>query len=97
MSWLNQSKVKLASVIAGLGVICFWLMTRDPVSQSKWDGIAPGMTKNQVISILGQPTSQSSRQIQYARLLNIGWVEFTFDEKDVLLWKNDESVFVSLE
>jgi hypothetical protein len=80
-------------LLAGLG----WLVAGDPVSQSKWARIHQGMTKDQVIGIMGQPDSFDGNQIEYSRFLNVGWVEFAFDEKNSLIWKNDESVFGSLK
>ena len=74
-----------------------WLVVGDPISQSKWDRITEGMTKSQVLEIMGEPDSYDGPdQIEYSRFLNVGWVEFFFDERDVLIGKNDESAFVSL-
>jgi hypothetical protein len=73
-----------------------WLMGGDPIRQTKWDLIQEGMKKDQVLTILGKPDSYDGDQIEYSGFLNAGWVEFAFDENDVLIWKNDESVFGSL-
>jgi len=70
--------------------------TRDPVSRSKWNQIQPGMTKAEVFEIMGKPDSYEGTQLEYSNALNAGWVEFQFDKEDVLVWKNDESVFGSL-
>jgi hypothetical protein len=74
-----------------------WLVAGDPVSQAKWERIEKGMTKEQVVKILGMPDSFDGNQLEYSRFLNAGWVEFAFDEKDVLMWKNDESACGSLQ
>jgi hypothetical protein len=80
-------------LVTGLG----WLVAADPISQSKWDRIQTGMTKAQVLEIMGKPGAYDGNQIEYSGFLNVGWVEFAFDEKDVLIWKNDESAFGSLK
>jgi hypothetical protein len=54
------------------------------------------MPKKQVLMIVGQPDSYDGNQIQYSRFLNVGWVEFAFDENEQMIWKNDESAFGSL-
>ena len=54
------------------------------------------MTKSEVLRILGKPDSYDGNQLEYSRPLNVGWVEFAFDEKDILIWKNDEFAFGSL-
>ena len=78
---------------AGLG----WMVAGDPISQSKWGRIQIGMTKAEVLKIMGKPDSYDGNQIEYSGLLNVGWVEFAFDDNDVLIWKNDESAFGSLK
>jgi hypothetical protein len=71
--------------------------TGDPISQAKWDQVREGMSKEQVLKLMGEPDSYDGHdQIEYSRFLNMGWVEFFFDERDVLIEKNDESVFGSL-
>ena len=54
------------------------------------------MTKAQVLEIMGKPGTANGNQIKYSQFLNVGWVEFAFDEQDVLISKNDESAFGSL-
>lgn len=90
---------QMISVFALVCLICSilaWLVTRNPISQSKWNRINAGMTKSEVLEILGEPDSLDGNQLQYSRFLNAGWVEFSFNESDILVEKNDESVFVSL-
>ena len=79
-------------LIIGLG----WLVAGDPVSQAKWDMIGVGMTKQQVLKIMGKPDSHDGNQLEYSRFMNAGWVEFAFDANDLLIWKNDESAMCSL-
>jgi hypothetical protein len=79
-------------------IVLAWLAARDPVNQSKWNSISEGMTKSEVIAILGNPDRyDGTDQIEYTRPFNQGWVEFIFDKDQRLIEKNDESVFVSLE
>ena len=73
-----------------------WLVAGDPISQRKWDAIKVGLRKSEVIEILGKPDSIDGNQLEYSRLFNVGWTEFVFDTNDVLIWKNDESVRVTL-
>lgn len=89
--------IAIAAATLGLLVALAWLVAGDPISQSKWDRIREGMTQDQVIEIMGKPVSYDGNQIEYSRLLNVGWVEFAFNEKNLLIWKNDESVFGSLK
>ena len=85
-------------LLIGASMVFTWLATRDPVNQSEWNEIRLGMTREQVIAILGDPDRiDGTDQIEYSRPFNAGWVEFTFDAKDRLIEKNDESVFVSLD
>ena len=74
-----------------------WMVVGDPISQRKWDIVQVGMKKEDLLKILGTPTSYDGNQLEYSRPLNVGWVEFAFDENDRLLSKNDESAFGSLE
>ena len=97
MSARKRSVLAVTVLIVAFCVMMAWLVAGDPISQGKWDGIHQGMTKIQVETILGTPTSHDGNQIEYSRPLNVGWVEFAFDEKDVLIWKNDESAFGSLK
>ena len=75
-----------------------WLAVGDPVSQAKWDRIHEGMTKAEVIAILGKPDAEygDGSQFVYSGFLNAGWVAFDFDGREVLVEKNDESAFGSL-
>lgn len=91
--------LKIIKVSVGFVALCLglaWLIAGDPVSQRKWSRIHPGMTKDQVIAILGQPTSDDGNNLFYSGLLNAGYVQFIFSDKELLLEKNDESVFRSL-
>jgi hypothetical protein len=90
---------QMISIFAIFGLICsllVWLVIGDPISQSKWNRINEGMTKTQVLEILGEPDSLDGNQLQYSRFLNAGWVEFMFDDSNLLIEKNDESVLGSL-
>lgn len=96
---MNPLKVPIPLLLVGilvLGGATAWFVAGDPISQTKWDKIQKEMTKSQVIEIMGKPDSYDGNQIEYSRFLNVGWVEFAFDERDLLIWKNDESVFGSL-
>jgi len=70
-----------------------WQVASAPISKAQWDSIRPGMTKADVLAIMGQPDSYDGNQLEYSKFLNAGWVEFAFDGDDVLVWKNDESAF----
>ena len=87
-------------VIVGVVVVIAWLLTGDPISQAKWDELQEAMTKDQVLRVLGEPDSQYGDDqfsiMQYSRFPNLGYVEFRFDESDVLVGKNDEFAFGSL-
>lgn len=96
---MNCTRSSATHVLGGLvavGAVPAWLMAGDPISQTKWTQIQKGMKKEEVLTILGTPDRYDGNQIEYSRFLNQGWVEFAFDEKDELIWKNDESVFGSL-
>jgi hypothetical protein len=97
---MNALRFPLATalvLIVVLAGVAAWLVAGDPISQSNWDRVRVGMTKDQVLDIMGEPDSYDGPdQIEYSRFLNVGWVEFFFDERNVLIEKNDESVFVSL-
>jgi len=96
MKALKFPLVTLVIIVALAGVTA-WFVAGDPISQSKWDKVRVGMTKEQVLEILGEPDSYDGPdQIEYSRFLNVGWVEFFFDERNILIEKNDESAFVSL-
>ncbi len=86
------------AVVGGIALLvgAVWLVAGNPVSQSKWDRVHKGMTKDQVVAIMGKPGSADGNQIKYSQFLNVGWVEFAFDERGVLISKNDESAFGSL-
>jgi hypothetical protein len=88
-----------AVAVAGLTLLAgaVWLVAGNPVSQSKWDRVHKGMTKAQVLEIMGKPASAEGNQLKYSRFLNAGWVEFAFDERDVVVSKHDESAFGSLK
>jgi hypothetical protein len=74
------------------------LIMGDPISKPKWDRIQIGMTKAQVIEVLGPPdATEGTWQFEYHGFLNVGWVEFDFDEQGRLREKNDESVNRSLD
>ena len=74
-----------------------WLIAGDPVRQSRWDSVQLGMTRSSVQQLMGPPNSfDGLRQIEYGHPLNMGWVEFHFNDADTLIEKNDESVFGSL-
>lgn len=96
---VKTSKARVLGVAAAL-LVCAsalgWLVAGNPVSQAKWQQIQKGMTKEQVIRIMGTPKSDYGDQIVYSGPLNAGWVAFAFDTNGVLAWKNDESVFGSL-
>jgi hypothetical protein len=85
-----------AALLVGAGTLA-WLVAGDPISQAKWDQIQKGMSKEQVIKVMGAPKSDYGDQIVYSRPLNAGWVAFAFDTNGVVAWKNDESVFGSLK
>jgi hypothetical protein len=86
----------LALIVAVVAVIA-WLVAGDPISQAKWDRVREGMSREQVLKVMGEPDSYDGHdQIEYSRFMNVGWIEFHFDERDVLIEKNDESVFGSL-
>jgi hypothetical protein len=95
-----HKKIDTRAACVGLfflaGIVIGWLMLRDPISQSKWDAVQIGMKKRAIIEIMGKPDSLEGNQLQYSRLFNAGWVEFSFDTNEILIGKNDESAFVSL-
>lgn len=82
----------LLALVAG----CAWLVIGNPVSLSAWDRIQVGTTSEEVRALLGEPDATYSRNWVYQPALNAGWVQFTFDEDERLISKNDESVFGSL-
>jgi hypothetical protein len=94
---ITRSVLVVAAFLAISCVGLAWLIAGDPISQRNWDRIHKGMTKTQVIAILGEPNSYDGNQLEYSRFLNVGWVEFDFNEKEVLIEKNDESAFRSLD
>src|ERR1044072_1746803 len=98
---MNAVKTRAVIVmVLGIGLVGLvglgWLIAGDPLSQSKWDSIQTGMTKKKVLQIMGKPDSYYGNQLDYSRFMNAGWVEFAFDEHDILIRKNDESVESSL-
>ena len=97
---MNAHRFPLAAalvIIVALVASTAWLVSGDPISQSKWEQVRVGMTKDQVLEIMGEPDRYDGpNQIEYSRFLNVGWVEFFFDERNALIEKNDESAFVSL-
>lgn len=67
------------------------------VRRSKLEQLEKGMTKNQVLEVLGRPRKiESERQWIYSRSGNYGWVEVFFDDCDRLTGVNDESAFPTL-
>ena len=98
MASRRSSLLLLLGLIVGMTFGLAWITTRDPVSQTQWDRIELGMSREQVTAILGNPDGiDGPTQIEYRRAFNAGWVEFTFDNTGRLIEKNDESVFVSLD
>jgi hypothetical protein len=96
MKLVKSSLFWITALLLGLGLIG-WLIAGDPIHQSKWDAVKVGMSKDEVIEILGKPDSLDGNQLEYSRFGNVGWTEFAFDANDELIWKNDESVFGSLD
>jgi hypothetical protein len=85
------------TAMIGCPTVLFLIMG-DPISKSKWDRIKIGMTKEQVTEILGPPdATEGTWQFEYHGFLNVGWVEFDFDQEGYLTSKNDESVNRSLD
>ena len=98
MTSRKSSLILLSGLLIGITLGLAWITTRDPVSQTQWDRIRLGMSREQVTAILGNPDGiDGPTQIEYKRAFNAGWVEFTFDDMGRLIEKNDESVFVSLD
>jgi hypothetical protein len=97
MNAVSRSAIAAFAFLVALGAMMAWLVVGDPISQRKWDRIQQGMTRAEVVKILGEPHSLDGNQIEYSRFLNVGWVEFAFDESGMLIWKNDESAFGSLK
>jgi len=73
----------------------FYVLARPAVDRSLLAKINPGMTQQQVTSILGQPNRkfENSQQWSYWRWGNAGWVEIKFDEDGCVDYVNDESAF----
>ena len=87
----------VGAALFGGAAILAWLVAGDPISQTKWNQIHAGMSKEQVIKAMGAPRSDYGVEIVYSRPLNVGWVAFSFDTNGILILKNDESVFGSLK
>jgi hypothetical protein len=96
MNALTRLMIFVVSLLIALSTWTAWLALGDPISQTKWDSIGQGMTRDEVVKILGAPDSLDGDQLEYSGLLNAGWVELVFDESGVLIRKHDESVFGSL-
>ena len=93
---MTRQMISIFAIFCLIFSFLAWLVIGDPISQSKWNRINEGMTKSQVLEILGQPDSLDGNQLQYSRFLNAGWVELMFNDSNLLIEKNDESVLVSL-
>ena len=75
-------------------VVTLYFIARPAFDRTLLSRIAPGMTRAQVSAILGPPNdTEGPSQWEYWRYGNAGWVEIAFDDTDVVLWVNDESVF----
>ena len=55
MTSRRTSLLLLFGLIVGITFGLAWITTRDPVSQTQWDRIKVGMSREQVIAILGKP------------------------------------------
>jgi len=71
-----------------------FILARPAFDRTVLSRVRPGMTKAQVSQLMGQPENiEGAHQWEYSRWGNAGWVEISFDENDVVLGINDESVF----
>mgnify|MGYP003333851251 CR=1 FL=1 len=96
---MKPSRVSKSLFIVGLGLfigLC-WLieaMIGPAVPRSRLRQIQPGMTKSEVRKLLGKPRGvEGDWQWEFARPLNVGWVEIWFDDQGCVTEINDESVF----
>jgi hypothetical protein len=58
-----KKKSTLIKIIIIVAIICFALASCSRVSQSNFEKVKPNMTMQEVIAILGEPTSSESMQI----------------------------------
>jgi hypothetical protein len=77
-----------------LAIVAIQTVVGPAVPRWKLRQISEGMTKHQVVAILGHPDRESSdHEWQFSRWGNAGWVEIWFNEDGLVGYINDESVF----
>ena len=91
-------KYSLKTLIFSLGalVVLLWLVDRiggPPISRRSLEAISVGMSKDQVLTIIGDPTSRTDDSFVYERNLNPGWVVITFSADETVGTIDVESVW----
>lgn len=81
----------LLGVAWGVCVYCFGPVLPQHVIAS----VLPGMTQEQVISLVGNPASVESGSFIYEKPFNPGYVQIKFNHARRVVYVNDESVFRS--
>ena len=85
--WLQFGMRKLFGgiLISAVLIVALEFIGGPPVNRSQLRKVSNGMSKEEIISILGYPTVQGESEWVYSRFLNPGWVALTFDERQAVM------------
>ena len=75
-------------LMLAIGTWFSWNYCRKPIVLQKVESLPLGMAKKQVFEIIGKPNKEAKDRNEayyYNNLFSIGYIQLSFDEKDVLI------------